>query len=100
MSLNYPSNTANHEDEKRNHIILYGLFNRHLCINNLLAISEQCQTGRCNECLEILDQGVKCEHKCHLNTLDVGDTMDQSLKQQQAEQDKIETITPNEPHIA
>jgi ABC-type uncharacterized transport system permease subunit len=27
-------------------------------------------------------------------------TMDQSLKQQQAEQEKIETITPNEPHIA
>jgi hypothetical protein len=65
-----------------------------------LAISEQCQTGRCNECLEILDQGVKCGHKCHLNTLDVSDTMDQSLRQQKADQDKIEPITPDPPHIA
>ena len=65
-----------------------------------MVITTQCQTGRCNECLEILDQGVKFGHKCHLNTMDVSDTMEQSLKQQQAEQEKIETITPNEPHIA
>lgn len=58
-----------------------------------MVISTQCQTGRCNECLEILDQGVKCGHKCHLNTLDVSDTMDQSLKQQQAEQEKIDDHT-------
>jgi hypothetical protein len=62
-----------------------------------MVISTQCQTGRCNECLEILDQGVKCGHKCHLNTLEVSDTMEQSLKQQQ---EKIGTITPNEPHVA
>jgi hypothetical protein len=65
-----------------------------------MVISTQCQTGRCNECLEILDQGVKCEHRCHLNTLNVTDTMDQSLKQQQADQEKIETIIPNMPHIS
>jgi hypothetical protein len=58
-----------------------------------MVISTQCQTGRCNECLEMLDQGVKCGHKCHLNTLDVSDTMDQSLKQQQAEQEKIDDHT-------
>ena len=60
-----------------------------LYTDNLMVISTQCQTGRCNECLEILDQGVKCGHRCHLNTLDVSDTMDQSLKQQQAEQEKL-----------
>jgi hypothetical protein len=72
----------------------------HIIKRRRLAISTQCQSGRCNECLEILDQGVKCGHKCHLNTLDVSDSMDQSLKQQQAEQEKIETITPNPPHLA
>lgn len=75
-------------------------YKKKLCTNNLLVISTQCQTGRCNECLEILDQGVKCGHRCHLNTLDVSATMDQSLKQPQAEQDEIEPITPNEPHMA
>jgi hypothetical protein len=54
-----------------------------------MVISTQCQTGGCNECLEILDQGVKCGH-C---SLDVSDTMDQSLKQQQAEQEKIDDHT-------
>ena len=58
-----------------------------------MVISTQCQTGRCNECLEILDQGAKCGHKCHLNTLDVSDTMDQSLKQKQAEHEKIDDHT-------
>jgi hypothetical protein len=69
-------------------------------IKRRLAISTQCQTGRCNECLEILDQGVKCGHKCHLNTLDVSDTMNESLRQQQAEQEKIEAITSNPSHVA
>jgi hypothetical protein len=64
-----------------------------------LVISEQCQNGRCNECLEILGNGEKCGHRCHVNTLDVSDTMDESLRQQRAEQDKVERITPNEPHI-
>ena len=58
-----------------------------------MVISTQCQIGRCNECLELLDQGVKCGHKCHLNTLDVSDTMDQSLKQKQAEHEKIDDHT-------
>ncbi len=75
-------------------------YKKKLCANNLLVISTQCQTGRCNECLEILDQGVKCGHRCHLNTLGVSDTMDQSLKQQEAEQEKIEKIIPNPPHVA
>ncbi len=58
-----------------------------------MVISTQCQTGRCNECLEILDQGMKCGHKCHLNTLDVSDTMDQSLKQKKDEHEKIDDHT-------
>jgi|GEM_PF-2187566 hypothetical protein len=73
---------------------------KRLCTNHLLVISTQCQSGRCNECLEILDQGVKCGHRCHLNTADISPTMGESLRQQQAEQEKIETITPNKPHIA
>jgi hypothetical protein len=71
-----------------------------LLVEKPMVISTQCQTGRCNECLEILDQGVKCGHKCHLNTLDVTDTMDQTLKQQQDDQEEFEPITPNKPHIA
>ena len=58
-----------------------------------MVISTQCQTGRCNDCLEILDQGMKCGHKCHLNTLDVSDTMDQSLKQKKDEHEKIDDHT-------
>jgi hypothetical protein len=62
-------------------------------------MSTQCQTGRSNDCPEILSNWVKCGHKCHLNTLDVSDTMVESLRQQQSEQEKIETITPDPPHV-
>jgi hypothetical protein len=73
------------------------------CINNLFVISEQCQADRCDECPKIFDLGngsEKCGCKHHLNTLDTSATMNESLRRQLDEQDKIETITPNEPHIA
>ena len=67
-----------------------------------MVISEQCQVDKCNECPAILGNGEKCEHGCagHINTLNTSATMGESLRQQQAEQKKIEPITPNEPHIA
>jgi hypothetical protein len=65
-----------------------------------LVIFEQCQAGRSNDCPEILGNGEKCGHKCNLNTADISPIMDESLRQQQAEQEKIEAITPNKSHIA
>lgn len=49
----------------------------------------------------ILGNGEKCEHGCagNINTLNPSATMDESLRRQQHEQDKIETITPIEPHL-
>ena len=65
-----------------------------------MAISEQCQAGRCNECPEILASGEKCGHAHHMNTLGgVSADMDESSRRQRADQENEETITPNEPHI-
>jgi hypothetical protein len=67
-----------------------------------MVISEQCQNGRCRDCPELLDlaNGVKCGHNCHLNTLNIASSMDQALRQQIAEQEEIDPLTPNKPHIA
>ncbi len=64
-----------------------------------MALSQQCQNGRCNECPEILANGERCEHAHHINTADTSADMDKSLKQQQADQENEETITLNDPHI-
>jgi hypothetical protein len=65
-----------------------------------MILSEQCQNGRCDDCPKILANGERCEHGCkgHINTAPVN--LNESLKKQKADQDKIETITPNPPHIA
>jgi hypothetical protein len=65
-----------------------------------MSTSEQCQTGKCNECPGVLANAEQCAHGCHLNTVPVSKEMDERLKEQRAKQDKIEPITPNEPHIA
>ena len=67
-----------------------------------MVLSEECRNGRCNECPIRLGNGELCGHGCagHINTLSTSSTMDQKLREQLAEQDKIDPITPNKPHLA